>query len=659
MNKQSVTFLPKGIKVTVEKNTTLLAAAALANIEIKASCGGDGTCGKCAVILKEGQANIIQESSLAVKMKEKGFSLACQTLIGKEDLVVEVPVSAAMRKHQVMMGDGMFLGADVSQPLREYLLKVWQLKTLFKETQENFLKDYELNPLCRWINLEMTPADLQDNRDDLSRLLLALQKETHDQDINPDISLSTLRNLSETLRSDNFKVSALLLESNGRRQILDIIPGHSPEHLYGLAVDIGTTTVVVYLLDLISGKFIDNSGTYNRQARYGDDVISRIIYATEEDGGLKKVNLAIVDTINNLIQEILLRHREINENDIRVILSAGNTTMAHLFLEINPKYIRLEPYIPSANYFPVGSAKEIGVRINPDAPVLNFPAVASYVGGDIVAGALYTDMNRENSPVSLLIDIGTNGEMALGSGDWLITCSCSAGPAFEGSGITFGMRAMQGAIERLEIDPETYDLAYSTINNTEPVGICGSGLIDCVAKLRRAGVVDRAGKFQIGLKTDRLRQGDNGWEFVLVWSPETAINRDIIISEADIKNLLRAKGAIFAGIMALLKTVGFALEDIETIYVAGGFGNYLNIPDAIAIGLLPDVPAEKYKFIGNSSVKGACLALLSKKAWAEANQLAGKMTYIELSVGNLFMEEFIASLFIPHTDMSLFPNVKF
>ncbi len=285
MDKQSVTFLPQGIKVTVEKNSTLLAAAVLANVEIKASCGGDGTCGKCAVILKEGQADIAQESSVAVKMKEKGFHLACQTLVGKEDLVIEVPVSAAMRKHQVMMGEGMILGTDVSKPLREYLLKVWQLKTLFSETQENFLQDYKLNPLCRWINLEMTPADLQDNRDDLSRLLLALKKETHKQDINPDISLSTLRNLSETLRDENFKVSVLVLESNGRWQILDIIPGHNPEHLYGLAVDIGTTTVVVYLLDLISGKFIDNAGTYNRQARYGDDVISRIIYATEETDG--------------------------------------------------------------------------------------------------------------------------------------------------------------------------------------------------------------------------------------------------------------------------------------------------------------------------------------------------------------------------------------
>ncbi|MDR1701690.1 MAG: ASKHA domain-containing protein [Sporomusaceae bacterium] len=658
MSKQSVTFLPKGIKVTVEKNTTLLAAAAEAGIEIKAPCGGDGTCGKCAVILKEGQADMLPGSAAAAKMKAKGLYLACQTLVGDEDLVVEVPISSTMHKHQVMMNTGVFLGQDVASPLREYLLGVWQLKHLFKENKENFLKDHTLNPLCRWINLTMAPADLQDNRDDLSRLLLALKKETTCKDIDPDISLSTLRNLGETLRTENFKVSVLLLENNGKNQILDIVPGHDPKPLYGLAVDIGTTTVVVYLIDLATGKFVDNSGTYNRQARYGDDVISRIIYAVDETEGLKHVNQAVVDTINGLVQEILVRQRQIHENDIRVVITAGNTTMAHLFLGINPKYIRLEPYIPTANYFPPVKAGEIGVRVKADAPVLSFPAVASYVGGDIVSGALYTGMNKSDSPISLLIDIGTNGEMALGAGDWLMTCSCSAGPAFEGSGITFGMRAMHGAIERLEIEPETYEVAYSTINDTEPVGICGSGLIDCIAKLRRAGIIDRAGKFQTDLKTGRLRQGDSGWEFVLVWQHETAINKDIIISEADIKNLLRAKGAIFAGITSLLKIAGFELDNIETIYVAGGFGNYLNVPDAIAIGLLPDVPAEKYKFIGNSSAKGACMALLSQEAWAEANELAGKLTYIELSVGNLFMEEFISSLFIPHTDLSLFPNVK-
>lgn len=660
MNKRSVTFLPKGVKVTVEENTTILAAAAQADVEIKAPCGGDGTCGKCVVILKEGQAKTNEESSAAVKMKEKGFHLACQTLVGDEDLTVEVPVFSAMSKHQVMVEDEIFVGKNVSEPLRNYLLEVWQLKTLFKEKREkeNFLKNYRLNPLYRWVKLTMTPPNLQDNRDDLSRLLLTLKKETNCKDINPDIPLSTIRNLGEILRKENFKVSVLFYETLGIGRILGIVPGHKQEPVYGLAVDIGTTTVVVYLLDLVTGTVVDSAGTYNRQARYGDDVISRIIYATEEPGGLKRINQAVTDTINNLTQEILVRHRKIHEDDIRILLAAGNTTMAHLFLGINPKYIRLEPYIPTANYFPRVRAEELGIRLHPDAPALNFPAVASYVGGDIVAGALYTGMNKSDSPISLLIDIGTNGEMVLGSGDWLLTCSCSAGPAFEGSGITFGMRAMQGAIERLEIDPVTFEVAYATINNTEPVGICGSGLIDCIAKLRRARIIDRAGKFHTDIKTDRIRQGDTGWEFVLVWQEETAINRDIIICEADIKNLLRAKGAVFAGIRALLKTVDFEMENIEIIYVAGGFGNYLNIPDAIAIGLLPDLPAEKYRFIGNSSVKGACLALLSREAWKEANELAGKMTYIELSVGNLFMEEFISSLFIPHTDLSLFPNVK-
>ena len=248
--------------------------------------------------------------------------------------------------------------------------------------------------------------------------------------------------------------------------------------------------------------------------------------------------------------------------------------------------------------------------------------------------------------------------MVLGSGDWLVTCSCSAGPAFEGSGITYGMRAMYGAIERLEIDPQNYEVSYSTINNGKPIGICGSGLIDCLAKLRRTGVIDRAGKFLTSLPTERMRIGETGPEYVLVWQEETDIDRDIVISEADVKNLLRAKGAVFAGIRTLLNVVGFELESIETIYVAGGFGNYLNISDAIAIGLLPDIPIEKYKYVGNTSAKGACMALLSQEAWLEANSLAGKMTYIELSVGNLFMDEFVSSLFIPHTDLTLFPNIS-
>ncbi|HWR43347.1 ASKHA domain-containing protein [Sporomusa sp.] len=655
MNKRFVTFLPAGVKVEVESGTDLLTAASQANIEIKAPCGGDGTCGKCAVQLKSGKAKARRDSHLATRLAEKGFDLACQTLVQDEDLVVEIPKTSAMSKHQVLV-DRSPVGEGISEALSNYLLHVWQLKELFLEKQESPLHGYPLNPLCRRIRLTLPAANLQDNRDDLNRLTMALRKETKCTDIN--VSLPIIRNLGETLRADNFKVTVLLSEVGGKAEVIAVEPGHGHQPLYGIAVDIGTTTVVAYLLDLEKGRVVETAGTHNRQARFGDDVISRIVYAVDETDGLTTIHQSIIDTINTLIMDLLVKQRRIKESDIRVIMTAGNTTMAHLFLGINPKFIRLEPYIPTANFFPVVRAQELGLRVNSDALVFSYPSVASYVGGDIVSGALFTGMGNTEAPITLLIDIGTNGEMVLGAGDWLVTCSCSAGPAFEGSGITFGMRAMHGAIERMEIDPQTYEVSYTTINNGKPVGICGSGLIDCLAKLRRTGIIDRAGKFQTSLPTERMRIGEAGPEYVLVWQEDTDINRDVTISEADVKNLLRAKGAVFAGIRTLLSVVGFELESIEYINVAGGFGNYLNIPDAIAIGLLPDIPIEKYKYVGNTSAKGACMALLSQDAWAEANNLAGKMTYIELSVGNLFMDEFISSLFIPHTDLTLFPNVS-
>lgn len=639
----------------VESGTDLLTAAGQADIEIKAPCGGDGTCGKCVVQIKSGSAKARRDSHLAARIAEKGLNLACQTLVQDEDLVVEIPKTSAMSKHQVL-GETTSAGVGMSDALSNYLLHVWQLKELLLEKQESPLNGYPLNPLCRRIRLTLPVANLQDNRDDLNRLTMALKKETKCTDIH--VPLSIIQKLAEILRVDQFKVTVLLSEIGGKAEVIDVEPGHGHQPLYGIAVDIGTTTVVAYLLDLEKGRVVDTAGTHNRQARFGDDVISRIVYAVEEKDGLKTVHQSIIDTINTLIMDLLVKQRHVKETDIRVMMTAGNTTMAHLFLGIPPKFIRLEPYIPTANIYPVVKARELGLRISQDALVFTYASVASYVGGDIVSGTLFTGMGNEDAPISLLIDIGTNGEMVLGAGDWLVTCSCSAGPAFEGSGIMFGMRAMHGAIERMQIDPQTYEVAYTTINNGKAIGICGSGLIDCLAKLRSTGVIDRAGKFQTSLSTERMRIGETGPEFVLAWREDTDINRDVVICEADVKNLLRAKGAVFAGIRTLLNVVGFELDSIENIYVAGGFGNYLNIPDAIAIGLLPDIPVEKYKYVGNTSAKGACMALLSQEAWQEANNLAGKMTYIELSVGNLFMDEFISSLFIPHTDLTLFPNVS-
>jgi Uncharacterized metal-binding protein len=338
---------------------------------------------------------------------------------------------------------------------------------------------------------------------------------------------------------------------------------------------------------------------------------------------------------------------------------AGNTTMTQLFLGVDPRYIRLEPYIPTMTSVPPVPAREIGLHMIPEALVHCYPSVASYVGGDIVAGTLVTDL-ANGEDIILFIDIGTNGEIVLGNQDWLVTCACSAGPSFEGGGITFGMRAMPGAIERVIIDSETLDVSLKVINNTPPVGICGSGLVDCIAKLLEAGIIDRAGNFQMGHKSGskRIRATSDDKEFVLAWAHQSGGNKDVVITENDVKNVIRAKGAIYAGIRSLLNMVAVDLEMISRIVIAGGFGNYLNVHDSVRIGLLPDLDTDRFEFIGNSSVKGARLALLSQNAWREAEELGRKMTYVELSVGATFMDEYVSALFLPHTDLSLFPSCQ-
>jgi uncharacterized 2Fe-2S/4Fe-4S cluster protein (DUF4445 family) len=332
--------------------------------------------------------------------------------------------------------------------------------------------------------------------------------------------------------------------------------------------------------------------------------------------------------------------------------------MTHLFLKVSPKYLRLEPYIPAATNFPAVKAETLGLAINSNAPVITVPSVASYVGGDITSGVLATGFTRSEK-LTLFIDIGTNGELVLGNNEWLATCACSAGPAFEGSGISCGMRAMDGAIDHIDIDIDTLEVKCRTIGNKKALGICGSGLIYSLSEMIGAEIIDRAGKINEGKDTQRIRRGDEGLEYVIVWADESGSLQDIVITEGDVKNLLRAKGAIFAGIRCMLQQVQLSVEDIERVYIAGGFGNYINIEDAINIGLLPDLPIEKYEFVGNTSVQGAMLMLLHKDALDEALKLANHMTYLELSVGNLFMDEFISAMFIPHTDLSLFPSTKY
>lgn len=629
METYSVVFLPDNIKVEMAPGATLLDACQKAGIPIKSTCGGKGTCGKCTVKVVEGKVSGGQ-GNIPAPLKEQGFILAC-TACPDGDIVVEVPEEFRLHEHQVLMeenGNGLLF-----------------------EGKLDILGNYSLDPMAQKIYLEISPPNLTENASDLSRLITEIKKVVPER---PFISNEVLKTLPEILRTGDWKVTVTYVYREDGVEIVRITPGKDESPVYGAAVDIGTTTVVTSLVDLTTGAVVAKQGTYNKQAGFGDDVISRIIYADEEQG-LGELQRVVLETVNELLDKII-EECQIKPEEIPVMVVAANTTMTHMFLGINPKYIRLEPYIPAAAIYPAVKAGELGIKINTHGLVFNLPSVASYVGGDIVSGTMVAELDQ-NEELVLFVDIGTNGEMVLGNKEWLMTCACSAGPAFEGGGITFGMRAMGGAIERISIDKETFDVRYQTIGGTPPVGICGSGLIDCLAKLRQAGIIDRGGKMQ-EVSSNRMRTGSEGPEFVLAWAEESGVEKDIIITESDIKNLLRAKGAIFAGIRVMLNMVDLPVEAIDRILIAGGFGNYLNISDAVRIGLLPDLPADKYEFIGNSSLKGAHLGLVSRDALSHGDEIARSMTYLELSLGNAFMDEYVSALFLPHTDLSLFPSVQ-
>jgi uncharacterized 2Fe-2S/4Fe-4S cluster protein (DUF4445 family) len=438
-------------------------------------------------------------------------------------------------------------------------------------------------------------------------------------------------------------------------EVLDIFPGNATKTRYGAAVDIGTTTVVVYLVDMKNGHIIGTASTFNSQVKCGDDVITRIVYATEKNG-LKELQQLVVGNINTLIEE-LAGNNLLAPGMIDYIVVAGNTTMMHLFYGIDPQHIREEPYIPTATFFPPIRAKSVGLHLTPQAVIYSMPNVASYVGGDISSGVLVSQMHKQDT-VSLFIDIGTNGEIVLGNKEWLVTAACSAGPAFEGSGIKFGMRAMEGAIEEVEIDPKTYEVNYQVIGDVKPIGICGSGMIDILAEMYLNGVVDQKGKIREEIRSKRIRRGDNGLEYVIAWRVENAINKEIVITEVDLDNLIRAKAAIYAGFATLLSHMDMTFAQVDKIFIAGGFGRYIDVERAITIGMLPDLPMDKFLFLGNTSIMGAYFGLLCDRMLHEAEEIARRMTYIELSVSRSFMDEYMSALFLPHTNLDAFPTVK-
>ncbi|MBW2094021.1 MAG: DUF4445 domain-containing protein [Deltaproteobacteria bacterium] len=639
MTTHKVLFLPDGKEVEVEAGITLMEAAEKAEVYINSLCGGKGVCGKCKVQIKSDGVRADKHSIgfLSKEEIEKGFVLACQTKV-EEDMEVMIPPESRLEGEQIMMDESV---VDYSQPEKVVVSKVSvDPMTLF-------------DPIVQKIYLELKKPTLEDNIADIERITRELRRKTEYQYF--DVSLHCLQGLAAKLRENDWKITATISKRANICRILQIEPGNTSEKHYGVAVDVGTTTVVAQLVNLRSGDVMGVAGSHNLQAHYGEDVISRIIYACGREKGLNPLHEAVIKNINNLIKT-LVDENGIEVEDITAVVAAGNTTMSHLLLALTPCSIRLDPYVPTAKNFPQISAREVGININQDGVLETVPGVASYVGGDIVAGVLSCGI-ADRPETRALIDVGTNGEIALGNNEWLVCCSASAGPAFEGGGIRCGMRATRGAIEQIAI--ENNEVKYKTIGAAKPRGICGSGLIDCIYELAKNRIIDGDGKFNMEATQERLVEYEGEPGFIVAFAEQTETGQDLIIGESDISNLIRSKGAVFAAIKSLIDYVGLQFDDIESFYVAGGFGNYLNIPRAIGIGLLPDIDPDRIKFVGNSSLMGARMALLSGHALEKTTHIANAMTNIELSTYQPFMDEYVAAMFLPHTDRRLFPSVDY
>lgn len=638
MSRHKILFLPHNIEADVDQGENLLRAAMEAGVHINASCGGEGVCGKCRVIIEEGEV----EGGITEKLSEedlaKGYRQACSASV-KNDLVVRIPIESEV--------DASVLNLQKS-PRRT--AHIWQMN--FGELKEKGL----FMPPVEKKYLELPEPSSYDNLPDVTRLITFLK--VHHDEFHLAVRLPLIRKIPDILRKENFKITVTLarpVKSGRKTHIVNIQPGNTTDRNYAIAVDIGTTTIYGQLIDLISGDVLAEYGDYNGQISYGEDVISRIIYA-DQPGGLEKLNQVVIKTINKLIKKIVKRAK-IDPDEISTITLAGNTTMTQLMLKVTPRYIRLSPYVPASTLYPPIQAIDLGLTVGEHVPALVYPAVSSYVGGDIVAGVMGSGMYRTEE-LTLFMDIGTNAEIVIGNKDWMACAACSAGPAFEGGGVKFGMRAAKGAIEDFSMDPITLEPMNLTIGNVRPKGICGSGLITMVAIMFEMGVIDNRGKFNRDLTTPRIREKDGIMEYVLAWEKETQIDRDIALTEPDIDNLIRAKGAMYSGCMTLLEEVGLSVGDIDRIFLAGGFGSYVDLEKAMVIGLLPETDPDKVKYIGNGSLLGAKMSALTNRIRKDVLEVTKKMTNFELSETPSFMDHYVAALFLPHTDMDQFPKLK-
>ena len=616
----------------------LLEVARSANVAIDAPCSGNGACGKCRVQLKSGELESKKTLHISDEEYQAGWRLSCCSKISA-DVNVLVPDIASAYKSRMKV-------ADLSS--KEEI-------AIFENAKSDIqLAGIELKNSLEVVDVLMDVPSLDDTMPDNERLTRALRKYLNINRVR--IPYVVLKKLPDVLRENNFAVKCVIRATSDDMYVYDIFGKDEDVVIGGLAIDIGTTTVSAVLINMENGEILAKSSAGNGQIRFGADVINRIV-ESQKPGGQKKLQDAVIkETINPMIHE-MCKSAKFPKDHIYRMCVASNTTMNHLFAGINADPLRTEPYIPA--FFKTNSlfASDVGIEINKDAHIIMAPNIGSYVGGDITAGTLVSQIwNRPE--FSLFIDLGTNGELVFGNSDFMMSCACSAGPAFEGGDISCGMRATDGAIEACTIDKETMEPTYKIVGDpgTKPVGLCGSGIIDVISELYICGIINPKGKFiREGkrIKHDKYGMGS----YILAFEEEAGSVKDVEITEVDIDNFIRAKGAIFSAIRTMLTSLDFDVSMIDDVYVAGGIGSGINMQNAVNIGMFPDIPIEKFHYIGNSSLTGAYLMLLSTPAEKKTYELASNMTYMELSTVPIYMDEFVGACFIPHTDTSMFPTV--
>ena len=634
-----VTFQIEGaspVQIECNAGDNLLEVARRANVAIDAPCSGNGSCGKCRVKLVEGAVESLPSRHITDEEYNAGWRLACCSKVW-ENVTVFVPDIASAYQSRMKT-------ADLSSPEEVAIFENCQAQ--LQESGIRFANNF------RAVVISMAEPTADDTMPDIERLQWAIQEATGAEKAR--VPYTVMVKLASTLRENNWSVCV-----KGRLDgdIFRCVEICSPDDtaIVGAAIDIGTTTVSMVLVDLESGKILAKGSSGNGQIRYGADVINRIIQSTKP-GGKKLLQDAIVKETLNPILGNLCKSAGINAKSIVNLAIGANTTMNHLLVGVDADPVRMDPYIPSFFSWEGLKAGDLKLVANPLAPIIIAPNIGSYVGGDITAGTLAT-MMWDKDEMTLFIDLGTNGEIVFGNRDFLMSCACSAGPAFEGGDISCGMRATDGAIEAITIDKETLEPTLTIVGEAgqKPVGICGSGIIDMIAELYRVKAINARGLFS---RENRriLRDRHGCGRYVVAFPEESETGREVSINEVDIDNFIRAKGAIYSGIDTLLQSVDMTPDCIDRICVAGGIGSGINMKNAISIGMLPDVELEKYSYIGNSSLTGAYAMVVSREANGKCHEVAANMTYLELSTYPGYMDSFVAACFIPHTDRSLFPS---